>query len=215
MILDDLLENNKRWASSVKQRNPDFFRKCAAGQSPRFLWIGCADSRVPATRVTDLQPGDLFVHRNIANLVPEGDLSSHAVIQFAVESLGVSDIIVCGHTGCGGVRAAYENQGSGLIEQWLRPVRELCRVHAEEIESLEETKRLDRLCEINVVQQVLNVCRGDVVQRAWLQGQPVTVHGLLFRLDEGILQDLRVSVSGATGLQRLEKAWVRGDASAE
>jgi carbonic anhydrase len=193
--LADLLANNVRWAEKIRREDPDFFGKLASQQAPRFLWIGCADSRVPANEIVGLLPGELFVHRNVANVVIQTDLNCLSVLQYAVEVLRVRDVIVCGHYDCGGVRAAYQNAKLGLIDNWLRSIRRLYLRHTEELETLaDERARLDRLCELNVVHQVANVCLTTVVQDAWERGQELTVHGLIYRVSDGLLKELSVRV---------------------
>ncbi len=175
---------------------PAFFRDLAAGQSPELLWIGCADSRVSANEIVDLKLGEVFVHRNIANVVVHTDLNCLSVLQYAVDVLKVERIIVCGHYGCGGVRAALEDTRHGLIDNWLRHVQDVAEKHADEIAALPEERRLDRLCELNIVEQVINVCQTTVVEDAWERGQQLDVHGLVYRLEDGLLRDLGVTRSG-------------------
>lgn len=193
--LADLLANNVRWAERIRREDPDFFGKLASQQAPGYLWIGCADSRVPANEIVGLLPGELFVHRNVANVVIQTDLNCLSVLQYAVEVLRVRHVIVCGHYDCGGVRAAYQNAKLGLIDNWLRSIRRLYLRHADELETLaDERARLDRLCELNVVHQVANVCLTTVVQDAWERGQGLTVHGLIYRVSDGLLKELSVRV---------------------
>jgi carbonic anhydrase len=192
---DNLLANNRAWAARVTAEKPDFFRLLSAQQSPDFLWIGCSDSRVPANEIVGLMPGELFVHRNVANVVVHSDLNCLSVLQFAVDVLQVEHVIVCGHYGCGGVRAAHEGARHGLIDNWLRHVTDVEQKHAAEIASLPEAERVNRLCELNVVEQVVNVCETTIVQDAWDRGQELTVHGLVYDLRDGLLRDLGVSRS--------------------
>ncbi|HVS01159.1 MAG TPA: carbonate dehydratase [Thermoanaerobaculia bacterium] len=195
--LAHLFANNRRWAAAVEAQQPGFFRHLAEQQAPRYLWIGCSDSRVPANQIVGLMPGELFVHRNVANVVAHADLNCLAVLQFAVVVLGVADVIVCGHYGCGGVRAVVEGQEVGLADNWLRHVGDVARRHQRELAAIAETaERVDRLCELNVREQVGNVCRTTVVQEAWRRGQPLAVHGWIYGLGDGLLRDLGVGVSG-------------------
>jgi carbonic anhydrase len=186
--LPQLFENNLTWAESMKRADPDFFRRLARQQSPRLLWIGCADSRVPANEIIGLQPGDVFVHRNIANVVVHTDLNCLSVVQYAVEVLKVEHIIVCGHYGCGGVKAAMDTSDHGLIDNWLRHIRDVGRFHAGELAHLGPERRADRLCELNVIEQVTNVCNTTVVKNAWKQGQKLVVHGWIYSIGDGILR---------------------------
>ena len=204
-VLPALFENNRNWASRISQANPNFFSRLAAQQTPEFLWIGCADSRVPANEITGLLPGELFVHRNVANLVVHTDLNCLSVLQFAVETLRIRHIIVCGHYGCGGVKAAMDDTPHGLIDNWLRPIRDLYRRRAAEImqvDSLE--KRVDRLCELNVIEQVKNVANTTIVQDAWRRNQPLSIHGWIYAISDGLLQDLDACISSAAELSALE-----------
>jgi carbonic anhydrase len=195
MNLEHLLEKNKRWSDSVKRREPDFFTELAKQQSPEFLWIGCSDSRVAANTIVGLQPGEIFVHRNIANIVTHTDMNCLSVIQFAVEVLKVRHIIVTGHYGCGGVLAAMEDARHGLIDNWLRHIQDTASLYEEYLQSLSDNEtRFDKLCELNVIEQVINVAETTTVQDAWARGQEVAVHGLVYGLSDGILRDLDVSV---------------------
>ena len=192
-----LFENNKQWADKITAENPDFFQSLSEQQSPQYLWIGCSDSRVPANELLGMQPGEVFVHRNIANQVIHSDLNCLSVIQFAVEVLKVKDIIVCGHYGCGGVNAAFHDDNNGFIDNWLRHIQDVYRFHKDKLEAVsEEAERINLLCELNVIEQVANVCNTTVLRNAWLAEQNVTVHGLVYNLRDGILKDLNVSVSG-------------------
>ena len=193
--LDELLERNRAWAAATVADDPGFFAALAKRQSPEYLWIGCADSRVPANEIVGLAPGEIFVHRNVANVVVHTDLNCLSVLQYAVDVLAVAHVVVCGHYGCGGVQAALEDARHGLIDNWLRHVMDVEEKHAEEIASLPETRRLDRLCELNVVEQVANVCQTTIVEDAWSRGQELTVHGLVYGLRDGLLRDLGVSRS--------------------
>ena len=174
--------------------NPRFFSDLLERQNPEYLWIGCSDSRVPANQVVDLAPGDVFVHRNVANVVVHTDLNCLSVLQYAVDILRVKHIIVCGHYGCGGVRASLEGARHGLVDNWLRHVVDVNEKHAAEIQSLPEADRLDRLCELNVIEQVMNVCQTTIVQDAWERGQPLQVHGWVYGLKDGIVRDTNFSV---------------------
>jgi carbonic anhydrase len=198
-----LLEQNKRWREEALRQDPAFFDKLADQQSPGYLWIGCSDSRVPANQITGLAPGEVFVHRNVANLVVHTDLNCLSVLQYAVEVLKVKDIIVCGHYGCGGVRAALEGQALGLIENWLRHIQDTARVHRADLQGRPDAQaRHDRLCELNVIEQVLNVAETTVLEAAWGRGQEVTVHGWIYDIKDGRLKDLNVSLAGAADLAR-------------
>ena len=195
--LDELLERNREWAAATVADDPGFFTRLVEGQSPEYLWIGCADSRVPANEIVGLAPGEIFVHRNVANVVVHTDLNCLSVLQYSVEVLAVAHVIVCGHYGCGGVQAALEDSRHGLIDNWLRHVTDVEEKHADEIASLPKDRRLDRLCELNVVEQVANVCRTTIVEDAWAAGQELTVHGVVYGLHDGLLRDLGVSRSSA------------------
>ena len=188
--LKHLFENNLVWAASVKEKDPDFFTRLSKQQSPEYLWIGCSDSRVPANQITNLQPGEVFVHRNIANVVVHTDLNCLSVIQYAVEVLKVKHIIVCGHYGCGGVKAALENHEHGLIDNWLRHIKDTIRFHKSEFSGLSHEEELDLLCELNVKEQVINICNTTIVQNAWKQGKDLSVHGWIYSIENGILKDL-------------------------
>jgi carbonic anhydrase len=188
--LQKLFENNRQWAKEIVGRDPHFFEKLSKQQSPKFLWIGCSDSRVPANEIVGLLPGELFVHRNVSNLVVHSDMNCLSVMQYAVSVLKVSHIIVCGHYGCGGVAAAMEERPHGLIDNWLRNVRNLYYSNEKELEAIADpSKRVDRLCEINVVRQVFNVCNTTVVQEAWTAGHELTVHGWIYGINDGHLRD--------------------------
>lgn len=194
MHLQHLFENNRAWAESIKQRDPDFFSKLAGQQRPDYLWIGCADSRVPANEIVGLLPGELFVHRNVANVVVHTDLNCLSVMQFAVDVLRVGHIIVCGHYGCSGVRAALQDQRLGLIDNWLRHIQDVCQKHEVRLHSRPEPDRTDLLCELNVIEQVANVCLTTVVRDAWARGQKLAVHGWIYGLQDGRLRDLDINV---------------------
>jgi carbonic anhydrase len=193
--LTRLLDQNRAWAENIKASDPDFFQTLAKQQSPRFLWIGCADSRVPATQLAGMLPGEMFVHRNVANVVVHTDFNCLSVMQYAVDVLKVEHIIVCGHHGCGGVKAAMDNLQLGLIDNWLRHVQDVIHTHEETLAKIDdENERLDRLCELNVIEQVGNVGRTTIVQSAWQRGQELVVHGWIYGLQDGLLRDLGVSM---------------------
>jgi carbonic anhydrase len=193
-----LLANNRAWAEGMRKREPGFFAKLAAQQAPEYLWIGCADSRVPANEIVGLLPGELFVHRNVANLVVHTDFNCLSVLEYAVEVLHVKHVIVCGHYGCGGVHAAFEDRAMGLIDNWLRHIRDVHRAHDAALQAIADPHaRLDRLCELNVIEQVANVCRTTIVQGAWRRGQPLSVHGWIYAIQDGLLRDLNVRADGA------------------
>lgn len=196
-ILNNLFERNRNWAESVKKNNPEFFSSISKQQKPEYLWIGCSDSRVAANQIVDLLPGQIFVHRNIANVVVHTDLNCLSVIQYAIEVLKIKHIIVCGHYGCGGIKSAMENKEHGLIDNWLRHIKDVHRYHQEKIDTLnDEKEKIDLLCELNVIEQVANVCHTTIVQGAWKSGQEVAVHGWIYNIEDGILRDLNVCVTG-------------------
>ena len=199
--LKRLLDQNRAWAENINASDPDFFPTLAKQQSPRFLWIGCSDSRVPATQLVGMVPGEMFVHRNVANVVDHTDFNCLSVMQYAVDVLKVDHIIVCGHHSCGGVKAAMDNLQLGLIDNWLRHVQDVLHEHEEVLAKVsDENERLDRLCELNVIEQVLNVGRTTIVQSAWQRGQELVVHGWIYGLENGLLRDLHVSIDNAEGL---------------
>jgi len=196
-----LLANNRAWAARITAEKPDFFRRLSAQQSPDYLWIGCSDSRVPANEIVGLMPGELFVHRNVANVVVHTDLNCLSVLQFAVDVLRVEHVIVCGHYGCGGVQAALEGTRLGLIDNWLRHVQDVRERHEALLARLSDpAARVARLCELNVIEQVRHVCETTVMQEAWARGQPVAVHGWIYGLKDGHLRDLGASVTGTDAL---------------
>lgn len=200
-VLERLLANNRAWAERVSADDPDFFARLTHQQSPQYLWIGCADSRVPANEIVGLLPGELFVHRNVANVVVHTDLNCLSVVQYAVDVLRVKDIIACGHYGCGGVKAALQNVRLGLIDNWLRHIQDVYQKHEEHLKGVEgERARCDRLCELNVIEQVVNLCQTTVVQDAWSRGQDLAVHGWIYGLHDGLIRDLgvRIDAAGAT-----------------
>ena len=199
--VDHLFANNRAWAESIKASDAEFFPTLAKQQTPRYLWIGCSDSRVPSTQLVGTMPGEMFVHRNVANVVVHTDFNCLSVMQYAVDVLKVDHIIVCGHHGCGGVKAAMENLQFGLIDNWLRHVQDVLHEHEELLSSFKDAdERLNRLCELNVIEQVLNVGRTTIVQGAWQRGQELVVHGWIYGLEDGLLRDLGVSIDNAEGL---------------
>jgi carbonic anhydrase len=202
--LENLFENNRAWSERMKANDRYFFQKLAAIQSPKYLWIGCADSRVPANEIIGLLPGEVFVHRNIANAVIHTDLNCLSVIQYAVEILQIKHIIVCGHYGCGGVRAAMQNQPLGLIDNWLRHLKDVYQKHEADLNAIQhEPRRFDRFCELNVIEQVWNVCHTTIVQGAWGRGQELAVHGWIYGLHNGLLKDLNLHVTDPSELHSL------------
>jgi carbonic anhydrase len=213
--LEHLLANNKSWSERVKQQQPTFFADLALQQSPEYVWIGCSDSRVSASNIVGLLPGEVFVHRNIANLVNHTDMNCLSVLQFAVEVLKVKHIIVCGHYRCGGVQAALENKRHGLIDNWLRHIQDTANLYDEflaRFENMEE--KLDKLCELNVVEQVMNVSETTIVQDAWERGQSLTVHGWIYSIKDGIIKNLDVSLENRVELKSLRKMLFNNFASA-
>ncbi|NOZ51928.1 MAG: carbonate dehydratase [Gammaproteobacteria bacterium] len=196
-LTDELIENNKRWAMSIKESRPDFFEKLSKQQAPKFLWIGCSDSRVPANEIVGLLPGELFVHRNVANIVVHTDFNCLSVLQYAVEQLNVEHVIVCGHYGCGGVKAVFSDDKHGLIDNWLQNIKDVYDRYQEKLNALSsEEQKVDLLCELNVVEQVSNVCRTTIVQDAWDRGQKLIVHGWIYGIRDGLIKDLNISVGG-------------------
>jgi len=189
--LEHLIQRNLAWASSIKEKDPEFFSRLSKQQSPEYLWIGCSDSRVPANQIINLQPGEVFVHRNIANVVVHTDLNCLSVIQFAVEVLQVKHIIVCGHYGCGGVAAAIGEHEYGLIDNWLRHIKDVKRFHESKFDGLSHDAKLDLLCELNVKEQVTNVRNTTIVQNALKQGKELSVHGWIYSIENGIIKDLK------------------------
>ncbi len=194
--LTHLFENNKDWANGITAEDPDFFTTLSKQQAPEILWIGCADSRVPANEIIKLPPGEVFVHRNIANVVVHSDLNCLSVIQYAVEVLKIKHIIVCGHYGCGGIKAAMENKSHGLIDNWLGHIKDVKRFNELELLSVDEKQRYDRLCELNVIEQVSNVANTTIVKEAWKRGADLSIHGWVYAIDDGILKDLNTTLTG-------------------
>ena len=205
--LSNLFEKNRAWAERIRQKDPDFFEKLAHQQSPSYLWIGCSDSRVPANEIVDLLPGELFVHRNIANIVVHTDLNCLSVMQFAVDILKVRHIIVCGHYGCSGVRAALRNDRIGLSDNWLRHVQDVREKHSRRLAAEQgETDAANRLCELNVIEQVANVCQTTIARDAWERGQELTVHGWVYGLKDGLLRDLKTTITGTEEPAKVHEA---------
>ncbi|MBM3217234.1 MAG: carbonate dehydratase [Candidatus Rokubacteria bacterium] len=198
-LLPQLFENNRRWAAEMAGRDPGFFRRLALQQAPQYLWIGCSDSRVPANEIVGLLPGELFVHRNVANVVVHTDLNCLSVIQFAVDVLKVRDVIVCGHYGCGGVLAALRDERLGLIDNWLRHVQDVRARHRETLAALPDDAQPGRLCELNVVEQVVNVTQTTIVRDAWARGQSLAIHGWIYDVGDGLLRDLGLTVTSPPG----------------
>ncbi|MBU1043973.1 MAG: carbonate dehydratase [Candidatus Omnitrophica bacterium] len=205
-LLKELLEKNKQWATKLKTSDPEFFTNLSSQQNPQYLWIGCSDSRVPANQIVNLPPGDVFVHRNIANLVIHSDLNCLSVIQYAVEILQIKHIIVCGHYGCGGIKASLDNQEHGLIDNWLRHIKDIYRMHEAKFKTLKTQKeKNDLLCELNIIEQVANVCHTTIVQSAWKAGQELAVHGWIYSLEDGILKDLDVCITNINEISQTHR----------
>ncbi len=203
-MLDQLLENNRKWARQKTEVDPEFFKRLVAQQSPEYFWIGCSDSRVPANEIVNLDPGELFVHRNVANLAPPQDANYLSVLQYAVQVLKVKHILVVGHYGCGGVRAAVESQGDTLIDHWLAPIREVAHDHQHELDGIsDDVHRFDRLCELNVIAQVRNVALTPIVAKAWREGQTLTIHGWVYSLKNGLVTDQGVSLANLEDRQTI------------
>lgn len=200
-IIDHLFESNRKWVENRRASDPDFFNRLAAAQTPKYLWIGCSDSRVPANEIVDQPPGQIFVHRNVANLVVHTDLNLLSVLQYAVEVLSVEHVIICGHYNCGGVQAVLDNERHGLIDNWLRNVHDVQRAHGEELMQLDRQARFDRLCELNVLEQVRNVATTSIVGAAWSRGQQLCVHGWIYSLQDGLLRDLGFCVTNEDQLE--------------
>ncbi|CAN5411662.1 carbonate dehydratase [soil metagenome] len=201
-----LIENNKKWVQSKLENNPQFFENLAKGQKPPLLWIGCADSRVPANEIIGAQPGEVFVHRNIANMVVHTDMNMLSVLDYAVNALKVKHVIVCGHYGCGGVNAAMTNQSIGIIDNWIRHIKDVYRVHKEELDNIEgQTERSNRFVELNVIEQVFDLAKTSIVQGAWAAGQDLTIHGWVYGVDSGIIKDLGVNFKNDSELDEVYK----------
>ena len=201
--ISDLFTHNRAWAAEMERERPGFFTNLKSQQKPKYMWIGCSDSRVPANQITGLEPGEVFVHRNVANVVVHSDLNALSTIQFAVEMLKVEHVMVVGHYGCGGVQAALDNVRIGLADNWIRHIQDVRDRHRQLLTSLPEDKRLDALVALNVVEQVVNVCQSTVLQDAWGRGQHISVHGWVYGIHDGLLQDLHITVSGLDGLEAL------------
>jgi len=198
-----LIDNNRKWAEQLIKKQPDFFQKLSLQQSPDYLWIGCADSRVPANEIVGLLPGELFVHRNVANIVSHTDMNCLSVLQYAIDILKVKHIIVCGHYGCGGVKAAIEDISHGLIDNWLRSIRNIYHRNAAEFVSFnKDSDKINKLCELNVKEQVLNVANTTIIQDAWARDQQVTIHGWIYDISDGLLRDLGVCIESENDLAR-------------
>lgn len=202
MPLSHLFENNRQWAERKRNKDSEYFSRLAAQQSPEYLWIGCSDSRVPANQITGLAPGEIFVHRNVSNLVVHSDLNCLSVMQFAVDALKVRHVMVVGHYGCGGVRAAFEDRRLGLIDNWLRHVQDVREKHQVILDEAPESQRLDRLCELNVIEQVANVCRTTLIQDAWARGQSLSIHGWIYGIEDGRLRETALAASSFDEAQR-------------
>ena len=203
-LYEQLIENNKKWVESKLSIDPEFFEKLANGQQPPLLWIGCADSRVPANEIIGAQPGEVFVHRNIANMVVHSDMNMLSVVDYAVNVLKVKHIIVCGHYGCGGIKAAMGNQSFGLIDNWIRHIKTIYRLHKNDLDKIEdEAKRFDRFVELNVIEQVFDLAKTSIVQNAWTNGQELYLHGWVYGVGSGIIKDLNVNVSSESQLDEI------------
>lgn len=197
-MLTDLLNHNVRWATDKREEDPNYFRRLSSLQRPEYLWIGCSDSRVPANVITGLEPGEVFVHRNIANLVHRGDMNLLSVVEFAVETLEVKNIIVCGHYGCGGVRSALDGHRHGIVDHWLQPIRDIAESNEQELTIIEgKEPRLDRISELSVVAQVSSLARTPIIQSAWARGKDVTIHGWIYGLSDGLIRDLECGATGS------------------
>jgi len=210
-VLSHLFAKNRAWAAEMTRQDPDFFKRLSHQQAPQYLWIGCSDSRVPANQIVDLLPGEMFVHRNIANVVVHSDLNCLSALQFAVDVLQVGHVIVCGHYGCGGVLAALHGERIGLADNWIRHIQDVRAKHRAQLETLSpEARQHDRLCELNVIEQVVNVCVSTVMVDAWAKGQKVTIHGWAFGVHDGLLQDLHMSVSSTDAIEPSYRAALQG-----
>lgn len=209
-----LFKNNQAWSANIAALDPSFFESLSQIQTPEFLWIGCSDSRVPANEITGLKPGEIFVHRNVANVVAHGDLNCLAVVQFAVDVLKVRDVLIVGHYGCGGVKAALENARLGLVDNWLRHIHDVKLKHRDLLRSISDEKaRFNRLCELNAIEQARNLCQTTVIQDAWARGQPLTVHSWIYGLTDGIIHDLGYSVSDPEAVDIRYESVVRSEAN--
>jgi carbonic anhydrase len=212
--LRSLFENNRRWAKTITARDPEFFQTLSRQQLPRYLWIGCSDSRVPANEIVDLLPGELFVHRNVANVVVHSDLNCLSVLQYAVDVLRVEHVIVCGHYGCGGIQAAFQRDSLGLIDNWLRHVQDVHDRYSAIIDGAGDVRaKLDRLCELNVIEQARNVCQTTIVRDVWGRGQPLAVHSWIYSLDDGLIRDLGFTAAAAHEIAPHHVRAIAGNAS--
>ena len=202
--INQLIQQNRIWAKRFEENNPGIFDKLAKQQNPEYLWIGCSDSRVPANTIVNLQPGEVFVHRNVANLVNHSDLNVLSVIEYAVKILKVKDIILCGHYGCGGVQAALEHSEHGIVDNWLRVIKDTYRMNAKTFHAIDDqTEELNLLCELNVVEQVRNICHTSIVQNAWMGGAELSVHGVIYGVEDGLLKDLEVTTSSIEEIETI------------
>ena len=208
--ISDLFAHNRAWAAQMEAERPDFFTSLVQQQTPKYMWIGCSDSRVPANQITGLEPGEVFVHRNVANLVVHSDLNALSTIQFAVERLKVEHVMVVGHYGCSGVRAALEGARIGLADNWLRHIQDVRDLHRDLLEGIAEERRCDALVELNAIEQVVNVAQSTVLQDAWLRGQVVALHGWVYGIHDGLLKDMGITVTGNDSLEAVYKAAIQG-----
>jgi carbonic anhydrase len=202
--IQELLERNKSWAKKIEKENPGFFERLTKQQKPRFLWIGCSDSRVPANQITDLMPGEVFVHRNVANVVLQTDLNCMSVVEFAIRQIKVRHVIICGHYGCAGVAAALEGSTEGIVDHWLSGIRGLSHRHKDELESLPPEAAKSRLCELNVFDQVKSLCGTSAINDAWSRGQQVDVHGWIYGLEDGLIRDLGIRIASLEELEQID-----------
>ena len=208
--ISDLFAHNRAWAAQMEAERPDFFTSLVQQQTPKYMWIGCSDSRVPANQITGLEPGEVFVHRNVANVVVHSDLNALSTIQFAVERLKVEHVMVVGHYGCSGVRAALEGARIGLADNWLRHIQDVRDLHRDLLEDIAEERRCDALVELNAIEQVINVAQSTVLQDAWLRGQVVALHGWVYGIHDGLLKDMGITVTGNDSLEAVYKAAIQG-----
>ena len=208
--ISDLFAHNRAWAAQMEAERPDFFTNLVQQQTPKYMWIGCSDSRVPANQITGLEPGEVFVHRNVANVVVHSDLNALSTIQFAVERLKVEHVMVVGHYGCSGVRAALEGARIGLADNWLRHIQDVRDLHRDLLEGIAEERRCDALVELNAIEQVVNVAQSTVLQDAWLRGQVVALHGWVYGIHDGLLKDMGITITGNASLEAVYKAAIQG-----
>jgi carbonic anhydrase len=208
--ISDLFAHNRAWAAQMEAERPDFFTSLVQQQTPKYMWIGCSDSRVPANQITGLEPGEVFVHRNVANVVVHSDLNALSTIQFAVERLKVEHVMVVGHYGCSGVRAALEGARIGLADNWLRHIQDVRDLHRDLLDGIAEERRCDALVELNAIEQVVNVAQSTVLQDAWLRGQVVALHGWVYGIHDGLLKDMGITVTGNDSLEAVYKAAIQG-----